>query len=86
MTSYCDIKDAYSNNDELDKLARDFNNNKKQMVKQVRQDNKKDKHIYSNNFYHGVFGVNPAVDEFCTKKGYELKITKEWFGTWIVKK
>jgi hypothetical protein len=49
-------------------------------------DNKKDKHIYSNNFYHGVFGVNPAVDEFCTKNGYELKITKEWFGTWIIKK
>jgi hypothetical protein len=48
MTSYCDIKDAYSNNDELDKLARDFNNNKKQMVKQVRQDYKKDKQILQN--------------------------------------
>ena len=52
MTSYCDIKDAYSNNDELDKLARDFNNNKKQMVKQVRQDNKKDKQILKRDMEH----------------------------------
>jgi hypothetical protein len=48
MTSYCDIKDAYSNNDALDKLARNFNN-KKQLVKQVRQDYKKDKQILKKN-------------------------------------
>jgi len=48
--------------------------------------NGKDKHIYSNNFYHGVFGVNPAVDEFCEKNGYESQVTKEWFGTWWLKK
>ena len=49
--------------------------------------NKKDKHIWStNNFYHGVFGVNPAVDEFCEKHGYELTLTNEWFGTWLIKK
>lgn len=48
MTSYCDIKDAYSNNDELDKLARNFNN-KKQLVKQVRQDYKKDKQMLKKN-------------------------------------
>jgi hypothetical protein len=49
-------------------------------------ENGKDKHIYSNNFYHGVFGVNPAVDEFCEKNGYDSQVTKEWFGTWSLKK
>jgi hypothetical protein len=49
-------------------------------------ENKKDKHIWNGNFYHGVFGVNPAVDEFCTKHNYELKVTSEWFGTWIINK
>lgn len=48
--------------------------------------NKKDKHIWNGNFYHGVFGVNPAVDEFCEDYGYELTLTTEWFGTWSVKK
>lgn len=49
-------------------------------------ENKKDKHIWNGSFYHGVFGVNPAVDEFCTKHNYELKVTSEWFGTWIINK
>ena len=49
-------------------------------------ENGKDKHIYSSNFYHGVFGVNPAVDEFCEKNGYDSQVTKEWFGTWSLKK
>jgi hypothetical protein len=48
--------------------------------------NKKDKHIWNGDFYHGVFGVNPAVDEFCEDYGYELTLTTEWFGTWSVKK
>ncbi len=48
--------------------------------------NNKDKHIWSQNFYHGVFGVNPAVDEFCKLYGYEPTITKEFFGTWLIKK
>jgi hypothetical protein len=48
--------------------------------------NKKDKHIWSKDFYHGVFGVNPAVDEFCKKNNYELTLTNEFFGTWIIKK
>jgi hypothetical protein len=48
--------------------------------------NNKDKHIYTSNFYHGVFGVNPAVDEFCEKFGYNPQVTKEWFGSWWVKK
>lgn len=49
-------------------------------------DNKKDKHIWNGDFYHGVFGVNPAVDEFCKKFGFDLTVTKEWFGSWIIKK
>jgi len=50
-------------------------------------ENGKDKHIYSGNgFYHGEFGVNPAVDEFCIENGYEPIVTKEWFGSWMIKK
>lgn len=49
--------------------------------------NGKDKHIYAaNGFYFGVFGVNPAVDEFCKEYGYNLSITNEWFGTWMIQK
>jgi len=49
--------------------------------------NGKDKYIYTSMLdgtpiYNGVFGVNPAVDEFCDKHGYTPNITKEWFGTW----
>jgi hypothetical protein len=49
--------------------------------------NGKDKYIYSTLpdgtlFYNGIFGVNVAVDEFCSKYGYTPNITKEWFGTW----
>ena len=49
--------------------------------------NGKDKYIYSSMLdgtpiYNGVFGVNPAVDEFCNKHGYKPNVTKEWFGTW----
>ena len=50
-------------------------------------DNKKDKFIWSTDGdYMGVFGVNPAVDEFCQKYGYELKVTNEWLGTLYIKK
>lgn len=50
--------------------------------------NGKDKHIWSGNmsFYHGVFGVNVAVDEFCEMMGYTPTITDEWFGSWMIKK
>ena len=49
--------------------------------------NGKDKHIYTNTFdgrllYNGVFGVNPAVAEFCKEMNYDFNVTKEWFGTW----
>jgi hypothetical protein len=50
-------------------------------------ENGKDKHIYTNTFsgqviYNGIFGVNPAVDEFCENNNYDLNFTNEWFGTW----
>lgn len=52
-------------------------------------ENGKDKHIYTNTFsgqviYNGIFGVNPAVDEFCENNNYEINITNEWFGTWWI--
>lgn len=51
-------------------------------------DNKIDKHIWSGEgkFYHGVFGVNPAVDAFCKKYGFSLTTTDEWFGSWLIQK
>lgn len=48
-------------------------------------ENRKDKHIWNGNFYHGVFGVNPAVDEFCKKKSLNGLLTREWFGSWFIK-
>jgi len=32
--------------------------------------------------YMGMFGVNPAVDEFCETYGYEFNQTEEWLGSW----
>lgn len=55
-------------------------------------ENKKDKHIYmkadseTDYIYAGVFGVNPAVDEFINKNNLTFYLTKEWLGTWIIKK
>jgi len=51
-------------------------------------ENGKDKHIWSDSgrYYHGIFGVNPAVDEFCKSNGYGVNLTDEWFGTWYFKK
>lgn len=44
--------------------------------------NGKDKFIWSSTEYLGLFGVNPAVDEFCEKHKYKPLFTSEWFGTW----
>ena len=47
----------------------------------------KDHYIYTaNGFYNGVFGVNPAVDEFCTENNYEVKITSDddFFQSWWI--
>ena len=55
-------------------------------------ENGKDKHIWtqtsSGNFdnYAGLFGVNPAVDEFCKKYGYKFDLTNEWFASWYFTK
>lgn len=32
--------------------------------------------------YAGIFGVNPAVNEFCDEKGYDFAVTSEWTGSW----
>ena len=50
------------------------------------QPNKKDKWIWCDGQYIGTFGVNPAVNEFCTKYGYIPNFTNEWYSTWIIKK
>jgi hypothetical protein len=44
-----------------------------------------DKHIYTS-VYNGVFGVNPAVDQFCTKNNLDVTVTNEWFGSWFTQK
>jgi len=52
--------------------------------------NGKDKYIYLNSegglVYSGIFGVNPAVDEFCRANSYDLEVTQEWLGTWWIVK
>lgn len=52
--------------------------------------NGKDKYIYLSSgeelVYAGVFGVNPAVDEFCERNNYNLNLTQEWLGTWWITK
>ena len=48
--------------------------------------NGKDKYLWSNGSYMGLFGVNPAVDEFCAEYNYTPVITREWFGSWAIKK
>jgi hypothetical protein len=52
-----------------------------------------DKHIWVNkgdggefNIYAGIFGVNPAVDEFCKNNNYKINLTEEWTSTWYFKK
>ena len=54
-------------------------------------ENGKDKHIWMNNGgdpsvdpyeYAGIFGVNPAVNEFCAEHGYDFDVTSEWTGSW----
>jgi hypothetical protein len=49
-------------------------------------DNGFDKHIWSGSHYHGLFGVNPAVEEFCKETENNAYITNEFFGSWFVKK
>ena len=44
-----------------------------------------DKHIYTS-VYNGVFGVNPAVDQFCSNNKLDVIVTNEWFGSWFAQK
>ena len=49
--------------------------------------NGKDRYIYTaNSFYNGIFGVNPAVDEFCEEKNYKVNITTDddFFQSWWI--
>lgn len=55
--------------------------------------NGKDKHIWMDSsahigtfdIYAGLFGVNPAVDEFCNQQELELQLTTdEWFRSWYL--
>jgi len=49
--------------------------------------NGKDLYIYTaNSFYNGIFGVNPAVDEFCEEKNYKVNITTDddFFQSWWI--
>lgn len=45
-----------------------------------------DKHIYAAGSYCGIFGVNPAVEEFCKENSYVPDVTNEWFGSWFIRK
>jgi ADP-heptose:LPS heptosyltransferase/GR25 family glycosyltransferase involved in LPS biosynthesis len=57
-------------------------------------ENGKDKHIWMKNQddpnaeynYAGIFGVNPAVDEFCFENNYDLYLSNEWIGSWLIYK
>lgn len=54
--------------------------------------NGKDKYIWVNTIQNpekydhciGVFGVNPAVDEFCRKNNLQLNLTDEFHGSWFI--
>lgn len=53
--------------------------------------NKKDRYIYQHmtdgsHTYAGVFGVNPAVNEFAEENNIDFNLTKEWYGTWYFRK
>jgi hypothetical protein len=55
--------------------------------------NGKDKHIWMDSsanigvfdIYAGLFGVNPAIEEFCVQNNIELQLTTdEWFRSWYL--
>lgn len=61
---------------------------------------KKDKYIYADGYqyetshklidsnitYAGVFGVNPAVDEFIQSRDLKMELTADWNSSFIIKK
>jgi hypothetical protein len=62
--------------------------------------NGKDKHVYADGTkwwikavpgrhedgYAGIFGVNPAVEEFCQERDLDFQITQEWTSSFLIKK
>lgn len=36
--------------------------------------------------YAGIFGVNPAVEEFVKENGLQFELTNEWTSTFLIKK
>jgi hypothetical protein len=70
-----------------DYLDLDWNNNEFKLL-----DNGKDiyldKPLEGQEFNaQGIFGVNPAVHEFCEKYNHtDLKLTNEFFSSWIIRK
>ena len=53
-------------------------------------ENGKDRQIFSYNsegrYFAGIFGVNPAVDEFCKLHNKKPKVTDEFWGSWYFTK
>jgi len=53
-------------------------------------ENGKDRQIFSHNqegrYFAGIFGVNPAVDEFCKLHNKKRKVTDEFWGSWYFTK
>ena len=49
-------------------------------------ENKKDKYIWSQSAFLGLFGVNPAVDEFCDKYNLYGYLSNEWLGSYFIEK
>jgi hypothetical protein len=64
-----------------DYLAIDWNNDPN-----FADEKKKNKFIWSQGSYMGLFGVNPAVDEFCIANGIKKRVTQEWLGSWYIQK
>ena len=66
-----------------DYLDVDWNNNEFKLL-----DNGKDVLVNSDKLEsHAIFGVNPAVHEFCEKYNHtDLKLTNEFFSSWIIRK
>lgn len=66
-----------------DYLDIDWNNNEFKLL-----DNGKDVLVNSDKLEsHAIFGVNPAVHEFCEKYNHtDLKLTNEFFSSWIIRK
>jgi hypothetical protein len=56
---------------------------------EIDPENRKDKYMWMKGNiddplkYAGIFGVNPAVEEFCGERGIKFYITSEWTSSWM---